>query len=1144
VKVSPTTENMSAHHGDSSRKKSETWSLKTRPRGDEENLRSQDNAVHTTKYNIITWLPKSLFMQFKRVANVYFLMISVLMLIGRYVHEAYQTPLDPFSTIITFVFVLGVTCVKEASEDMKRFQSDRFENEKEVIVVTWENGTYKETKKACQEVKGGDIVKLKNGEPCPCDLLLCMSSSYEDGNQCYVETANIDGETNLKLKFAPPELHGLWNADGSPQVELFDGSIDFLEPDNKIHIFEGRYMNNKIRDPIPLGPSNVLLRTSLFSNTDWGYGIAIYCGQETKIQMNSKDPEMKMSNIDKLANHAIMMVFACQLILCSITVISMYAMNFDDTNKMLPYAYPGNSGSKSKLPMWMEYWFIFFLLFNNFIPISLYVTIELVNVGQAAMIASDEQIYDSRPDMDVPCAVKSSNLAQELGMVSNIFSDKTGTLTQNRMELVKFVVKGQLYDVGEAAIESGTSTDLPGTCLPKDDTIHDFLRCLATCHTVIREKGGGLRAESPDEEAIVVAASKLNCSVEERGTVSMKCSIFGDMQDYDVLAVNAFNSDRKRMSVLLRTHKTGEYLLVCKGADNIMAPLCNTDKSTTEWLEKTLVDLACLGLRTLVISQKKLSIAQAEAWIQQYNDAASSMTDRDGLLAQAGKDLEVGMELLGITAIEDKLQDEVPEVIADLAKAGIVVWMLTGDKEQTAINIGRSCNLVLTDSKLFFLVGLQRHPSDDTHNDKCYSTFETQMKDIYDDIEENWVEGEDPERSGYYDKETKAFVSIVLVLDGPSFDFFNFDSEDQIKWFLRIGKAVRAVISCRLTPSQKESVVDLVKSNTVPKATCLAIGDGANDVPMILKGDVGVGIYGREGRQAANNADFAIGQFKFLRRLLLVHGRWNYIRQANVFLYSLHKNAVITLMLFWFCYFTSVSGSTPFQSYIYAAYNLGLGLPIIFYGILDRDLPDSFVLKYPAVYETGKANLLLGGANVIGWILNVIGYSVLLCLLFYYACRGSFSDDAIFIAGTVVYTGLMFSMQTKIIFMHHQWAYPQIVIMALSVFGLFLGYLIVQTFVYDTFYNAVPYLYSIPIFWFFGCFTAPLLTMLFEAIIWYFRLLFYPDKEMLYREVYYRVRLSKDYLPFADSDLKNMGIVGDKKATPAPASEPANYTEM
>lgn len=1037
--------------------------------------------------------------QFKRVANCYFLLISILMLIGFYVPQAYQSPLNPYSTIVLFIMILAIICIKEGVEDLQRANSDRYENEKIVKRVTFgSNGEVNEFEVKTQDIKGGDIVKLEGKMAVPADMVLILTSNWDDGNQCYVETANIDGETNLKMKNASADLNPLI-VEGKPTPDLFRGEVEFEAPNKSIYTFSGAYRCKALEHPMALGPENVLLRSSLYSNTDWGYGIALYTGQETKVQMNNRESSTKMSGMEHLCNRAVEMVMLAQLTLCAISVISIYFMGFEDSSKF-PYVYPtGDDSRTSELPQWLEMAFIFFLLFNNFIPISLYVTIEIVNLGQAQLINADEKMYDEK--LDLCCNVKSSGLAQELGMVSNIFSDKTGTLTCNEMEFVKFYVDGTLYDVDRA--DDGpkpTGAILEGTHLPQNQKIHDFVRCLATCHTVIREKDGTYRAESPDELALVEGAAKLNCSVLERGTVNMSTSIFGERNDYKVRAVNQFNSGRKRASLLLEK-SNGEYLLVCKGADNIMIPLCAVDAQQRKELDKDLLDLAVKGLRTLVIAQKKIDVGTAEKWLRDYADASSSMEDRAGKLEEVAAEIEQNMELLGITAIEDKLQDEVPEVIADLAKAGIVLWMLTGDKEETAINIGRSCNLVLTDTKLFMLTGIKGS----TPMKEGMKLYNQMLETIYKDIQAHWVDGEDPKNSGYRDDGGR-FVSIVFVLDGPSFAFFDPESEEQTEMFLYIGKAVRSVISCRLTPNQKESVVHLVKTNTKPKATCLSIGDGANDVSMILEADVGVGIYGKEGRQAANNADFAIGQFKFLKRLLLVHGRWNYIRQASVFLYSLHKNAVITMLLFWFNYYTGLSGTSPYQSWIYSGYNAILGFPIIIYGIMDRDLPADFVEANPQVYATGQTNSLLGQRAVVEWTANAIGYSIILSLIFYYAMTDSFLDQNLYIMGAIMYTGLLLAMQGKVAFLHHQWAWPQVLFMTLSLIGMFVVYLFSQLFQIDNFYGAVgPVLLREPTFWFMGFLSVPIILLLFEGLWYWVQLFFFPTNQMLYREIQMKV---------------------------------------
>ena len=322
---------------------------------------------------------------------------------------------------------------------------------------------------------------------------------------------------------------------------------------------------------------------------------------------------------------------------------------------------------------------------------------------------------------------------------------------------------------------------------------------------------------------------------------------------------------------------------MCKGADSTMLDLCDFSDSDRRSTDKALYDLACMGLRTLVIAHRKLDPDTAINWLNKHKAAASAVQNRSELLAAAGAEIERHMVYLGTTAIEDRLQDEVPEVIADLARAGIVLWMLTGDKEETAINIGHSCNLLLADTKVHFLTRINTPLQ-----------YAERLREVYDDVSLKFIPGQ-----GYRNDDGN-FTEFCLVMDGPSFEHFDVTDVDQRMMLLKVGQACRSVIACRLTPIQKQQVVNLVKVETVPRATCLSIGDGANDVSMIREADVGVGIFGKEGRQAANNADMAIGEFKFLRRLLLVHGRWNYIRQSNLFLYCMHKNMVVTLTLFWY----------------------------------------------------------------------------------------------------------------------------------------------------------------------------------------------------------------------------------------------------
>eukprot|EP00607_Mallomonas_marina_P005822 CAMPEP_0182438608 /NCGR_PEP_ID=MMETSP1167-20130531/85890_1 /TAXON_ID=2988 /ORGANISM="Mallomonas Sp, Strain CCMP3275" /LENGTH=688 /DNA_ID=CAMNT_0024632043 /DNA_START=1413 /DNA_END=3479 /DNA_ORIENTATION=- len=670
------------------------------------------------------------------------------------------------------------------------------------------------------------------------------------------------------------------------------------------------------------------------------------------------------------------------------------------------------------------------------------------------------------------------------------------------MKFVKFVVEGRTYDVEATTItDRGSVFESPvfeSIRQSKDDSnpVFKFIHCLTACHTVVREKNGTFRSESPDELALVEGVGKFNCGLLERGTSSMTIEVFGDKEILTVLAVNAFNSDRKRMSILVHDQVTNKYMVLLKGADSTVLGLCRLSNSEREEVDRLLLSLACLGLRTLCVSRKDITADEANDWLTQFKEAGSAMQHRAEKLEGVAAILESDMEFLGITAIEDRLQDEVPEVIADLTRAGIIVWMLTGDKEETAINIGHSCNLLEQNTATFTLTRVR---------DK--NEFSTKLKGIYEAMTAKNIGAANIPPQSPVDSEGNRAQEMSFVMDGPSFNYFDEKDLDQRRWLLAIGKCSRSVIGCRLTPIQKQQLVNIVKVDTIPKAITLSIGDGANDVSMIREADVGVGIIGKEGRQAANNADFAIGQFKFLRRLTLVHGRWNYIRQCHTFLYSVHKNMVLTLTLFWFSFFDALSGTSPYESWIYTAYNFTLGLPIVFYGIMNKDISSEYVLAHPEVYSTGKKNVHLN-ERVIGiWIVNAILYTCMICLLFYTAVAPTFKTYGFYEMGTLVYMGVVMALQAKVIFLHNMWTHVNSIMMIISVLGmlLFIFLLTDITGYYMSWdiYGMADWLYADGLFWFMGMFSVPLFTVMIDFVGQAFRINFLVTEEMIYREKAY-----------------------------------------
>lgn len=388
--------------------------------------------------------------------------------------------------------------------------------------------------------------------------------------------------------------------------------------------------------------------------------------------------------------------------------------------------------------------------------------------------------------------------------------------------------------------------------------------------------------------------------------------------------INEFNSDRKRMSVVV-SDPEGNIYLFCKGADSFVYALLSPNQEDLK--EKTndhLTEYAKTGLRTLTLAYKKLTQKEYDAWNEKYYQATIAQTDREGELAKVANLIEQDLILLGATAIEDKLQNGVPETIANLAEAGVKLWVLTGDKPETAINIGFSCKL-LTDHQVLLIVNGEKRS-------QAYNDLKAKMEQ--------------------QEKDPKA--EYALIIDGVTLEHllraeYKFD-------LLSCATKCKAVVCCRVAPIQKAKVVKLVRKN-IESAVTLAIGDGANDVAMIQAAHVGIGISGFEGRQAVQVSDYAIAQFRYLERLMLLHGHWNYKRITTLIVYSFYKNCVFALTAFWFMAYCAFSGQTLYDSYSISVYNvLFTGLPILIIGTFDKDVGELILLKYPQLYQNGVQN--------------------------------------------------------------------------------------------------------------------------------------------------------------------------------------------
>ncbi|KAK4782842.1 hypothetical protein SAY86_007216 [Trapa natans] len=902
------------------------------PRRTNEKYEFTGNEICTSKYTILTFLPKNLFIQFHRVAYLYFLAIAALNQLP---------PLAVFGRTVSLfplLLVLSVTAVKDGYEDWRRHRSDRKENNREALVL--QDGVFQP--KRWKNIEAGEVVKIFSDDTIPCDMILLSTS--DTSGIAYILTMNLDGESNLKTRYARQETVTT-EFEGFP----ISGMIRCEQPNRNIYEFTANMEFNGHK--FPLMQSNIVLRGCQLKNTEWVIGVVVYAGQETKAMLNSATSPAKRSKLESYMNRETFWLSVFLFVMCLVVALGMgtWLVRHKEQLDSLPYyrkRYFTMGKEDSKLYKYygipMETFFSFLssiIVFQIMIPISLYITMELVRLGQSYFMIEDKHMYDSASESRFQC--RSLNINEDLGQIRYIFSDKTGTLTENKMEFRRASIFGKDYGNPEHAVNlfqetSAAASRGESVCRRKwkltpeinvDSklmnllygesnkeerlTAHNFFLTLAACNTVIPilhndAETINYQGESPDEQALVSAASAYGYTLCERTSGHIVIDIHGEKLRLEVLGLHEFDSVRKRMSVVIKFPDNSVKVLA-KGADTSMFSIITTDIESGDgfWHETQdhLIQYSLQGLRTLVIAARDLTAAELEQWQCKYKDASTSLTERVAKLRQTAALIESNLSLLGATAIEDKLQEGVPEAIESLRQAGIKVWVLTGDKQETAISIALSCKLLTTEMQQIVING----------------TSEAECRDLLADAKVKYgVKGKNGNLKLRIDAESngsrlscdissceklhtdaideKVTLSLALVIDGNSLVYIL--ENDLASELFDLATACRVVLCCRVAPLQKAGIVDLIKSRTDDMT--LAIGDGANDVSMIQMADVGVGICGQEGRQAVMASDFAMGQFRFLERLLLVHGHWNYQRIAYLVLYNFYRNAVFVLMLFWY----------------------------------------------------------------------------------------------------------------------------------------------------------------------------------------------------------------------------------------------------
>ena len=936
----------------------------------ERNVTSWSNKEENHKYSILFFVPIVLFNQFRQFGNFFYLIMTITQFFDALKVGFLFTYLSPLCMVV------GFSMLKEFYDDLKRRIQDKETNSKLVTILKL-NESGREVvynNKKSSELEIGDIISLTKNSRVPADIVVLKTFNESKDNQAFIKTDQLDGETDWKLRKAP----GATQEKSEKELVDLDGFIQYEPPSKLIYNFEGVIQLKNQKEPLNL--ENTMWASTVVAS-ERIIGIVIYTGKETRARMNSSTPKLKIGILDDELNTANKYLFVIMFFV-SLLLAVLKGLNW---NIFLIF-------------------FRFIVLFCAIIPIALRVNLDVSKTWFSYVISKDELIPET--------VARNSTIPEELGRISYIFSDKTGTLTKNEMVFKKISMETEqfgeesfkdlkailsdecqsinndapLLDVfnlqknsnenilnSNEDINNSLSADNDMIQDPNSESyqnrsmqirkiskrirrarnkiIRDTITAMVLCNNVTPTETG-FQASSPDEIALVKFADTLNMRLFHRTDKEIKIRDSADnVEEFEILANFPFSSDTKRMGIILKNKKYGHIIYYLKGAENIMMKFVKKDY--IGYIKENAENLAVKGLRTLVLTQKLLSQEEFDKWNLEYSEAITSMDNRKEKIAQAVSKLENNMDFLCVTGVEDLLQNEVATTIDNLRNAGMKVWMLTGDKVETATCISISAGIKSKNQKLFTI----RYDDLSDYDDRDNTQKKIQkLKELFEEYNKKIIT--DPH---------------LFIIDGDSLDLALNHCEEE---FFKTSMQALSVVCCRCSPTQKRIIVKTIKKYTTARTA--AVGDGGNDVAMIQEADVGIGIVGKEGLQASLAADYSIKEFRTLSGLLLWWGRIAYKNTSMVANFVIHRGLIISFNQFIFSlifYYNAVALYNGMLSFGYST--IFTCLPSISI-LLDRDVDRNNVLKFPTLYQVLLKGRELNFKNFLFWLFKSLFQSAVI----------------------------------------------------------------------------------------------------------------------------------------------------------------------
>ena len=1075
-------------------------------------FKKKTNKIKTTMYNKFTFLPGALFNQLKQFTNIFFLLKSTLSLFPQ------LSSIDPLSMWIPVIYIIIFSMCFDWYQDIKRYLTDKKENNRKVKVIR--NGILQNTE--TKNIQIGDLLILEENDIVMVDIVLL--SYKNDINYCYIDTSTLDGEKSLKPKLSVFDANldlsvfteekkesNILLTFPSIKIELNENEANLYKFFSKIeYIKQNGNSETKYKENLDI--NNFIPRSSIIKNSHQVIGLVVYLGHDTKLMKNTQRRIFKMSKIEKDMNLYIFLVvcifFSLILFLC---VFSLYKnRNFNFAEKILKYKVTDNNNEFVNF----AYTFMgYLLLCNGIVPITLVVSLQFIKLIQNGLFLIDNEYIEKSTGKK--CAIKTFNISDDLGQIQYVLSDKTGTLTENKMVAKYFQIGDHQKKLHtEENIEDGKKGSSEEQNLLKKDgreenrtdnnfaeknlntkveainenilekiieNLEDnkfqkikletndkkdffyinsqkeldklFYLNINTCHNCFSKsevKNDNLdykknkshtqyEGSSPDEIALL-KGSRDYCGFILKDTKLKEINILikkDGLKNIKKLHIYQFDSNRKMMSVIVEID--GKIFQMVKGADNSLLEKSNTILKEN-FLKKCDFYLD-LGYRMMFLGIRLISKEE----LKKYKEDISQNNLNEEEIDKIKKDFENNLVIIGATAIEDKLQEGVRDTIGYLKKAGLKIWLITGDKTETALNIAKSANLIERDEEPIYVDSEKDLDlllnSYDVLKKKKSKKFLFRFKRVPHRVSLDLSSFIEEDEEHLLEKDNMVISGKILtkVL------------KENRKKFRDIIIQKKTIVFSRTNANQKVEIVRLLKEVGI---RTLAVGDGANDVNMIQEATVGIGVIGEEGKQAENASDFSIPRFKFLKNLLLHHGRITYYRICQLILVFYYKSFLHTMPQIYFSFFNDFSRQNFFNDFydlfylmLFTVFNLA------FKSLVDLDIDrkavyynKNFILE-SSLYFLGSRNKLFNLKKFIFWILVSILESAYIYYMAYFLLGEriyyNHHTSEYYMFSILIYTLIILYQNIKLFYLIFNWD-------VLNTLGIFLSFVVYFVYLFST----------------------------------------------------------------------------------------------